>query len=360
MIQEQQVIFTNDICNALSKFTHDIAHDSLFMLFDTDTMLHCMPVVAPFMNEYDEQHPSRHIRTIIIGSTDTAKTVESLTEVWTELSNHGATRHSLIINVGGGMITDLGGFAAATFKRGIRFINVATSLLGAVDAAVGGKTGINLGNLKNEVGAFAPADAVLISTKFFDSLDRENLLSGYAEMLKHGILSNAKHFDELMEYDIASHDNGLLHLLETSVNVKRNVVRQDPYEKGLRKALNLGHTFGHAFETWCMRHQKPVLHGYAVAWGLVCELIMSHLLTGFDKEIMYRVAAYVKENYGVLNFTCDDYDDFFELMKHDKKNTGDTINFTLMKSIGNVALNQTASKEEIGTVLDLYRDLMGI
>lgn len=369
MMKEQQVIFTNDICETLHKFTNEISHDRLFMLFDTDTMIHCMPLLTTFMNEYDQAHPSAHIHTIMIGSTDTAKNIESLTEVWQALSDNHATRHSLLINVGGGMITDLGGFAAATFKRGIKFINVATSLLGAVDAAVGGKTGINLGSLKNEIGAFAPANAVLISTKFYESLDKENLLSGYAEMLKHGILSNETHFNDLLAFDIVNINNpetieenyaGLLALLEVSVNVKRSVVRQDPFENGLRKALNLGHTFGHAFETWCMRKGTPVLHGYAVAWGLVCELIMSQQHTNLSSDVLYKVATFVKENYGPLHFTCDDYDTFFELMKHDKKNHGDTINFTLMRHIGDVALNQTASKEQIGAVLDIYRDLMGI
>lgn len=366
MINDQQVIFTNDICEALSKMTTEISHDRLFMLFDTQTMMHCMPLLTPFMNEYDAAHPYTHLHTIVIGDTDTAKNIESLTEVWTALSDNHATRHSLMINVGGGMITDLGGFAAATFKRGIKFINVATSLLGAVDAAVGGKTGINLGNLKNEIGAFATADAVLISTKFFESLDHENLLSGYAEMLKHGILSDEKHFNDLLAFGprlsegAGSFNDDLLPLLETSVNVKRNVVRVDPFEKGLRKALNLGHTFAHAFETWRMRNNAPVLHGYAVAWGLVCELIMSQQQTGLNSEILYKVAIFVKENYGPIMFTCDDYDDLFELMKHDKKNHGETINFTLMKHIGDVALNQTANKEQIGVVLDIFRDLMGI
>lgn len=369
MANEQKVIFTNDICSALSELTTEIHHDRLFMLFDTETMKHCMPLLTTFMNDYDATHPASHLHTIVIEATDVAKNIESLTEVWTSLSENGATRHSLLINVGGGMITDLGGFAAATFKRGIKFINVATSLLGAVDAAVGGKTGINLGNLKNEIGAFAPADAVLISTKFFESLDKENLLSGYAEMLKHGLLSNCQHFNDLLEFDITSlNEDGkaeenaatLLPLLETSVNVKRSVVRQDPFEQGLRKALNLGHTFGHAFETWCMRHGQPVLHGYAVAWGLVCELIMSNQLTGFTSETLYRVANYVRDNYGPINITCDDYDELYELMLHDKKNLGDTINFTLMKATGNVELNHTASKEEIGSVLDIFRDLMGI
>lgn len=341
--------------------TQKIQHDRLFFLFDAETLRFCMPAVAPFMNYYQEAHPDFKIHTIIIDASDKAKNIHSLTEVWEGLSNHGATRHSLLINVGGGMVTDLGGFAAATFKRGIKFINVATTLLGAVDAAVGGKTGINLGSLKNEVGAFHPACAVLISTKFFDTLDRENLLSGYAEMFKHSLLASRSHLQELLDYDIQHWDTeSLLPLLETSVNVKRTVVRQDPYEQGLRKALNLGHTFGHAFETWCLRRGTPVLHGYAVAWGTVCELIMSHQLVGFPSETLYEVAHFVRDNYGPLNITCDDYDALFELMKHDKKNEGNEINFTLLSSVGKATLNHSGDKEQIGAVLDIYRDLMGI
>lgn len=360
-MNEQQVLFTNDICKALEEFTQKIPHDRLFILFDTETLHYCLPVLAPFMNDYDVAHTGQKVETIYIEHSDQAKTIESLTEVWQALSDRHASRHSLLINVGGGMVTDLGGFAAATFKRGIKFINVATTLLGAVDAAVGGKTGVNLGSLKNEVGAFAPAAAVLISTKFFETLDHVNLLSGYAEMLKHGLLSDRQHLADLLEYDIQHWDTEtLLPLLETSVNVKRKVVRQDPFEKGLRKALNLGHTFGHAFETWCMRQGHPVLHGYAIALGLVCELIMSHQQVGFPSQPLYDIANYVKENYGPLKFTCDDYPALYELMTHDKKNEGSEINFTLMRHIGDVALNHTANKDEIFATLDIYRDLMGI
>lgn len=358
---EQQVLFTNDICQALKEFVTRIPHDRLFILFDTETLHYCLPVLASFMNDYDVAHPGQKIETIYIDHTDQAKTIASLTEVWQALSDRHASRHSLLINVGGGMVTDLGGFAAATFKRGIKFINVATTLLGAVDAAVGGKTGVNLGSLKNEVGAFAPATAVLISTKFFETLDHVNLLSGYAEMLKHGLLSDKQHLNDLLDYDIAHwQTDTLLPLLETSVNVKRSVVRQDPFEKGLRKALNLGHTFGHAFETWCMRTGHPVLHGYAVAWGLVCELIMSNQQVGFPSATLYAIANYVKENYGPLCFTCDDYPALYELMTHDKKNEGTEINFTLMRNVGDAALNHTANKEQICATLDIYRDLMGI
>ncbi len=358
---EQNILFTNDICEALSEFVNRIPHDRLFILFDTETLHYCLPVITPFMNAYDIAQPARKIETLFIEHSDQAKTIETLTEVWQALSDRHASRHSLLINVGGGMVTDLGGFAAATFKRGIKFINVATTLLGAVDAAVGGKTGVNLGSLKNEVGAFAPAEAVLISTKFFETLDHVNLLSGYAEMLKHGLLSDKQHLSDLLDYDIEHWDTEtLLPLLETSVKTKQQVVRQDPFEKGLRKALNLGHTFGHAFETWCMRQGHPVLHGYAIAWGLVCELVMSNQQVGFPSQILYDIARYVKENYGPLVFTCNDYPALYELMTHDKKNEGDEIMFTLLHNVGDAALNYTASKDQIFATLDIYRDLMGI
>lgn len=360
---EQQVVFTQDICGTLNEFTTRLNHDRLFLLFDTNTLRNCMPDLVTFMNDYETAHSSK-IQTIIIEPTDAAKTLASVTEVWESLSANGATRHSLLINIGGGMVTDLGGFAAATFKRGIRFINVATTLLGAVDAAVGGKTGVNLGNLKNEIGAFAPAAAVLISTGFFKTLDRNNLLSGYAEMLKHGLLCDSGHLGELLSFDVTADNRAqseeMLNLLETSVNVKRKVVRQDPYEQGLRKALNLGHTFGHAFESFCLKNNRPVLHGYAVAWGLVCELVMSHRLCGFPSQVLYDIARYVRDQYGVLHITCDDYAALYTFMTHDKKNQAGDINFTLLYDIGNVAINQTASKEQIFIALDLYRDLMGI
>lgn len=359
---EQQVVFTNDICKALDDFTVRIHHDRLFILFDTETIRYCMPVIAGFMNDYESKPHHAKIETIIIDDKDTAKNLQTLTEVWTTLSEHGATRHSLLINVGGGMVTDLGGFAAATFKRGISFINVTTTLLGAVDAAVGGKTGINLGTLKNEIGTFAPADTVLISTTFFETLDRQNLLSGYAEMLKHGLLSDKTHLTDLLTFDIMNQAQSeeLLPLLETSVNIKRRIVRQDPYEKGLRKALNLGHTFGHAFESFCMRKGQPVLHGYAVAWGLVCELIMSQQLCGFPSATLYAIADFVRNHYGPLHITCDDYEELYELMTHDKKNEAGDIHCSLLKNVGDVALNHTTNKDQITVALDIYRDLMGI
>ena len=211
---------------------------------------------------------------IVIGPEDVHKNLETLAYVWNQLSNRGATRHSLLINLGGGMVTDLGGFAAATFKRGIACINIPTTLLSMIDAAVGGKTGINFNGLKNEIGSFYPADQVMIDSQFLKTLDMPNLLSGYGEMLKHGLISQPSHWSELLTFDFAHIDYALLQkLIGQSVQVKEDIVEKDPYEQSIRKALNFGHTIGHAFESFALKTNHPVLHGYAVAWGMVCELI---------------------------------------------------------------------------------------
>jgi 3-dehydroquinate synthase len=379
----QTIIYTDRIAEALADVLASVPHDHLYILTDDNTACLCLPLAADAL-------AGRDYRLITLRAGDEAKSVESLAAVWQELSTTGATRRSLLVNLGGGMITDLGGFAAATFKRGIRFVNVATSLLGAVDAAVGGKTGINFLTFKNEVGAFCEADAVVISTQFFRSLDRANLLSGYAEMLKHGLLSSADYFDRLLRFDIEGLAEApssetvsvkapssevssskaatskdallaeLLPLLKESVEIKREVVRQDPHEQGIRRALNLGHTVGHAFESLALQQGRPVLHGYAVAWGLVCELILSHRQCGFAKETLLATARFVRKHYGAPAITCKHYDALLELMTHDKKNDSGFINFTLLRGVGDIAINQTASREELTLMFDLFRDLMGI
>lgn len=351
---EQQITFTSDINRELPNLIDGMDFDKLYMLTDEHTAALCLPLFTTF----EKKHP---FQLITLPAGDTAKDLTSISQVWEHLSTTGATRHSLLINLGGGMITDLGGFAAATFKRGIRFINIPTSLLGAVDAAVGGKTGINFNGLKNEIGAFAPAMAVLISTEFFSTLDKENLLSGYAEMLKHGLLSSADYFSRLLNYDVDSRDfTTLLQLLEESVTIKRDVVTTDPYEKGIRKALNLGHTVGHAFESYCLKQGKPVLHGYAVAWGLVCELVLSHRQCGFPQELLIQTAGFVRKNYGPLFISCKQYDELNEYMTHDKKNDTGFINFTLLRNMGDIAINQQTTRENIDIMFDIYRDLMQI
>jgi 3-dehydroquinate synthase len=293
---------------------------------------------------------------IVIGATDSNKTIESLAYVWEKLGEGGATRHSLLINIGGGMVTDLGGFAASTFKRGINYINIPTTLLAMVDASVGGKTGINFRGLKNEVGVFSNASTVILDTIFLKTLDTENICSGYAEMLKHGLISNNKMWAELLNFDVEHPDlEKLQAMLADSVAVKQRIVTEDPLEQGIRKALNLGHTIGHAFESFALRH-KPILHGYAVAYGLICELYLSTIKTGFPSDKMRQTVSFIKEHYGKMTITCDDYPTLLELMTHDKKNVAGVINFTLLGGIGDIRINQTATKEDIYEALDFYRE----
>lgn len=351
----QQLIFTADISATLDQVLEGYAYDRLFLLTDENTRRSCLPLLSA----------STKLATadlICIEPDDTHKTLQSLASVWQALSDRRATRRSVMVNLGGGMVTDLGGFAAATFKRGIRYFNLPTTLLGAVDAAVGGKTGINFNGLKNEIGAFAPAEAVLVTTAFFASLSREHLLSGFAEMLKHGLISSPAVYEPLFSLDLTRPDSPeMLARLEESIAVKRRVVEEDPFEKGLRKSLNLGHTVGHAFESLSHHRHQPVQHGYAVAWGLVGELILSHRRLGFPLDKLRRFASYVREHYGTFVITCDDYDYLCERMTHDKKNAAsDAINFTLLSDVGQVVINQTATRDEITLALDLYRDMFGI
>ena len=353
-MSKQEVILCESLEKSLIHAIERCPHDKLFILTDEHTRRLCLPALVNLPE-------IKEAVSITIGAEDVHKTLETLASVWTALSNQGATRHSLLINLGGGMVTDLGGFTAATFKRGMAYINLPTTLLAMVDASVGGKTGINFNGLKNEIGAFAPASSVLIETDFLRTLDAANFFSGYAEMLKHGLISRTDHWAELLNFDTAHIDyRALKQLVGQSVQVKEEIVAQDPYEKGIRKALNLGHTVGHAFESLALAENRPVLHGYAVAWGMVCELYLSHLRVGFPKDKMRQTIQFIKENYGIFHFDCKKYEQLYAYMTHDKKNTSGIINFTLLKEIGDICINQTADKETIFEMFDFYRECMGV
>ena len=358
-MEKQKIIISKDLHHSLTQAIDEVKHDLLFVLCDETTERLCLPVVSDYECMKDAKH-------IVIPATDSHKTLESLSHVWSELQRMGATRHSLMVNLGGGMVTDLGGFAASTFKRGIAYINIPTTLLSMVDASVGGKTGINFGGLKNEIGVFNNACSVILDTTFLKTMDHENICSGYAEMLKHGLINNEAMWAELLNFDLESLDNlealdNLEHLdilgrmVADSVAVKQRIVTEDPTEQGIRKALNLGHTAGHAFESLALE-RKPVLHGYAVAWGLIVELYLCCVKTDFPQDKMRQTVAFIKEHYGRMAITCDDYPHLIELMHHDKKNQGNTINFTLLGGIGDIRINQTATEEEIKDALDFYRE----
>lgn len=344
---EQNLIFTNDVRAAIEQLEAGGNHNMTVWIADVNTAHLIAP--APL-----------HLITIPDG--DAHKTLETVVHVWDEMERLGVTRRSLVINLGGGTVTDLGGWAAASFKRGMRFINVPTTLLGAVDAAVGGKTGINYHGLKNEIGAFAPASDVIISTCFFDTLPRQEMKSGFAEVLKHAMLSVRDEFLRLLNHDFAApidHDD-LLERLRHSVQVKVDIVARDPDEQGERKALNLGHTVGHALESLALTRGKPVPHGYAVAWGLVTEAVLSHITLKFPGEDVHRLGAFVRDNYRDFPFTCDDYDELLELMRHDKKSHDGEISCTLLTAIGDYRLDQSVTPDDVTAALDILRDLLGI
>ena len=300
-MSKQEVILCEKLESSLTHAIEKCPHDKLFILTDEHTHRLCLPQLQSIPALQDAAE-------IIIGAEDMHKNLETLTSVWQALSEQGATRHSLLINLGGGMVTDLGGFAASTFKRGIAYINIPTTLLAMVDASVGGKTGINFNGLKNEIGVFAPAASVLLETEFLRSLDSHNFFSGYAEMLKHGLISTPEHLTELLSFDTENINyTALKAMVGRSVQVKEDIVEQDPQEHGIRKVLQ-----------------------------------------------------FIKENYGAFAFNCKQYDRLYELMQHDKKNTAGIINFTLLKEVGDICLNQTADKETIFEVFDFYRECMGV
>lgn len=282
------------------------------------------------------------------------KNIDSVIRIWNKLGNEGATRQSVVLNIGGGMVTDLGGFAAATFKRGLKTINFPTTLLGAVDAATGGKTGINFNGLKNEIGAFHSPSAVILSTLPFATLSHAEKMSGYAEMVKTAIISDRKFYISLTNYD---EEYDLSAAIEKCVSIKDDIVKKDPRENGLRKILNFGHTAGHAFESISISKGHPVSHGKAVAHGILVALILSHLILGFDSLEIAHYSRFLRENYGASLINCDEIEKTIEIMNRDKKNKvcGEPL-FTLLKEIGQPEINQRPTPQQIQEALEIYRD----
>ena len=341
-------IVTNKIEEELATVIKSLATDRVFVLVDENTAEHCLPIVMPELQD---------AIVIKIKAGDETKSIDTAVDIWEILVDKGATRSSLLINLGGGVVTDLGGFVAATFKRGMHFVNVPTTLLGVVDAATGGKTGVNFKGLKNEIGAFATAEKVLIDTRFFKTLDFKNRLSGYAEMVKHALIADSILLEQTLNYDLDSFDmTRLATLLKQNLQIKENIVEVDLHESGLRKALNFGHTVGHAFESLSYEMDNPMLHGFAVMWGIIAELYLSLIKLKFDKKIVSQILAFAKEYYGAFPYTCKQYDRLYELMLHDKKNSNGQINFTLLASVGDVRINQKVTKEEVFEALDYLRE----
>ena len=297
---------------------------------------------------------------IVISEGENSKNLETVVKVWDKLEDIQATRNSLVLNIGGGLVSDVGGFAAATFKRGIRTINVPTTLLGAVDAASGGKTGINYHGLKNEIGAFHLPSKVIVSVMLFSTLNQEEILSGYAEMVKTAIISDREFYISLLDIEaILSDEKKLGEAVEKCIRIKDKVVESDPEEKGLRKILNFGHTAGHAFESIRLQQGKGITHGKAVAHGMLVALILSHMKLGLSAGEISHYANFLKNNYGPSLFACQDLDDVVQKINNDKKNRkfGQPL-FSLLSSPGNPEINCSVSQSEIKEALEIYKDFL--
>lgn len=344
---QQRIIHTSDPAAALKEIRAELSPDNVLAVADRNTARYADALGLPV---------------IVIEPGEEHKTLEAVARLWEGFHDAGLTRHSLVVNVGGGMVTDLGGFAAATYRRGIRFVNVPTTLLGAVDAACGGKTGFNHCGVKNHIGVFAPAEAVIVCARYFKSLPKEELLSGYAEMLKHGLLSGGEDTRRILRFDPLDPDwESLPGLVAESMATKQRIVDADPLERGLRKALNLGHTAGHALESLAISKGRPIPHGYAVAYGLVVALVLSVMTLKADSGLLHSIAGYVRQLYGAPDISCADYDRLLALMLDDKKNRHDgLIRFTLLAAPGEPLTDCPTEPATVAAALDIARDLFGI
>lgn len=327
----------------------ELAAGKKFVLVDEQTLQLCLPILLSEVPEL------KNAEIIEIESGEASKNIEVCTQIWSALSDMEADRHSIFLNLGGGVISDMGGYIASCFMRGIRFINVPTTLLAQVDAAIGGKTGVDLGNLKNHVGVFNHAEAVVISTKFLRSLGKRELLAGFAEMLKHALIADPDYWAALSKIDFSEVNQLELPILH-SIEIKNEIVLQDPTEQGLRKSLNFGHTIGHAIESYSMEgQQNSLLHGEAVAIGMICEAFLSAELGNLSAAELEEITAVLLKLFKPYLIEELAYNRIIELMRHDKKNVNGELNFTFLDSIGSCNVNQTASPQDIKHALKFYR-----
>lgn len=316
--------------------------------------------VSPLIASIPEAAPWISAPRFVIPAGEEHKTPATLAVIWEWLADEGANRESRIVNIGGGMVSDIGGFAAATFMRGIDYINLPTTLLAAVDAAVGGKTAVNVGELKNQAGAFRMPSQVVFSSAPFATLSRQELLSGMGEMLKYGLISSPGLYLNLRRNDLfLDRSPALLPFVKECVSIKERIAAEDPTERGVRKILNFGHTAGHAFESLSLARGAGLPHGIAVAHGLMVALILSHTVEGYPSKELYTLAEVLKNFFPPTDTACRDNDALIGYMLHDKKNSSRTeVRFSLLSDIATPKIDVAVSREEISTALDIYRDLV--
>ena len=342
------VYFNADGYNALNDYLKSHAHSIIFVLVDTNTNELCS---SKFLSNVATES---RIEIIEIESSELSKNIETCVELWSILSDLGADRKSILINLGGGIVSDIGGFVAATFKRGITFINVPTTLLSMVAAAIGSKNGVHLENLKNQIGTITSPKMVLVDTEFLETLPQIQMRSGLAEMLKHGLIADETYwrkFEDLQNIDYADFD----FLIYESVQIKNTIVLQDPTEEGIRKALNFGHTLGHAIESHFMTKENCLLHGEAIAIGMILESFLSLKLNLLSSKEFQTIKNQIIAIFGKIEFSDSDITEVVGLLKHDKKNELGKVKFVLLDGIGKIIIDQEVDNDMIIASFDEYK-----
>jgi 3-dehydroquinate synthase len=341
------VHFLDVAIEKLNDHLRETDYSSVFILVDENTHEYCLPLFLPKVAS------NAVIEIIELESGEENKNIETCSQVWSVLSELGADRKSLMINLGGGVLTDMGGFIAATFKRGIQFINVPTTLLAMVDASVGGKTGVDLGPLKNQIGVITEPEMVLILPEFLNTLEEKQLKSGFAEMLKHGLIQDPAYWKILSK---TNHYKDLSALIKTSVEIKATVVIEDPTEQNKRKILNFGHTLGHAIESYCLENDEiqTLLHGEAIAIGMILEGFISYTLVGLPLETALEIKNVFDTHFSKVHFIEEDIDQCIDYLKFDKKNSHGEVKFALLSNIGAPAIDILVQEETIREAFSFY------
>ncbi len=338
----RDILFINSPNEALQEVIQQLKPDKVALLVDENTAEHCLPYF-----EHD-----KHL-IIEIKSGEINKNLRTCEHIWEALTTAGFSRKSLLINVGGGVIGDMGGFVASTYKRGIRFVNYPTTLLAMVDANIGGKLGIDFMGLKNHIGLFNDPERILIFTEFLKTLPQRELRSGFGEVIKHGLIRDKEYWNGTLKSEFPEMD--WKKVIQRSVEIKSEVVKEDPKENGLRKILNYGHTLGHAVETWYLNHQKSLLHGEAIAVGMILEAHLSFQLKLLDEKSLNEITGYITSIYE--DIAIPPMKNLMELMGQDKKNVGNEINFSLLEKIGKCVYDMKVDEKMIAAAIDFYNTL---
>ncbi len=343
------IYFNTEAYTALNKVLKEKNYSKIFILVDENTHRDCLPLFLSSVETMTD------LEIIEMEAGETHKTIDTCVQIWHALSELDADRKSLLINLGGGVVTDLGGFVASTFKRGMDFINVPTSLLAMVDASIGGKTGVDLGMLKNQIGVINQPQMVLVMVDFLHTLDKRQVSSGFAEMLKHGLITDESYWSDLKGVTVIK---ALDPFIYKSIQIKNNIVQQDPNEHNIRKILNFGHTLGHAIESYFLQKDEDtaLLHGEAIAIGMILEAFLSFKLCGLGQHQLEDIKNTILERYKKVTFKKQDIKAILELLKFDKKNSHGQINFVLIKYIGGALIDQRVPLDLFEEAFAYYKD----